>query len=35
VVGLGTSNRNIALALLLAIGNFAGTHVVPAVMTNG
>jgi len=35
VVGLGTSNRNIALALLVAIQSFAGTPVVPAVVTNG
>jgi BASS family bile acid:Na+ symporter len=32
---LGTSNRNIALALLLAIESFAGTGVVPAVVANG
>jgi BASS family bile acid:Na+ symporter len=35
VVALGTSNRNIALALLLAIESFAGTEVVPAVVANG
>lgn len=35
VVALGTSNRNIALALLLAIQSFAGTPVVPAVVANG
>jgi len=35
VVALGTSNRNIALALLLAIESFAGTGVVPAVVANG
>jgi BASS family bile acid:Na+ symporter len=35
VIGLGTSNRNIALALLVAIQSFAGTPVVPAVVTNG
>jgi len=35
VVGLGTSNRNIALALLVAIQSFAGTPVVPAVVANG
>jgi len=35
VVALGTSNRNIALALLLAIANFAGTPVVAAVVANG
>lgn len=35
VVALGTSNRNIALALLLAIESYAGTDVVPAVVANG
>lgn len=35
VVGLGTSNRNIALALLVALQSFAGTRVVPAVVANG
>jgi BASS family bile acid:Na+ symporter len=35
VVALGTSNRNIALALLLAIQSFATTAVVPAVVANG
>jgi BASS family bile acid:Na+ symporter len=35
VVALGTSNRNIALALLLAIESFPGTEVVPAVVANG
>jgi BASS family bile acid:Na+ symporter len=35
VVGLGTSNRNIALALLVAIQNFGGTAVVGAVAENG
>ena len=35
VVGLGTSNRNIALALLVAIQSFAGTPVVLAVVANG
>jgi bile acid:Na+ symporter, BASS family len=35
VVGLGTSNRNIALALLLAIESFPETGVVPAVVANG
>lgn len=35
VVALGTSNRNIALALLLAIQSFARTDVVPAVVANG
>ena len=35
VVALGTSNRNIALALLVAIQNFHGTAVVSAVVGNG
>jgi BASS family bile acid:Na+ symporter len=35
VVALGTSNRNIALALLLAVASFPGTGVVPAVVANG
>ena len=35
VVALGTSNRNIALALLLAIQSYPNTPVVPAVVTNG
>jgi bile acid:Na+ symporter, BASS family len=35
VVALGTSNRNIALALLLAIASFPNTGVVPAVVANG
>jgi len=35
VVGLGTSNRNIALALLVAIQSFGGTPVVAAVVANG
>jgi BASS family bile acid:Na+ symporter len=35
VVALGTSNRNIALALLVAIQSFPGTPVVPAVVGNG
>ncbi|MSQ69609.1 MAG: bile acid transporter [Gammaproteobacteria bacterium] len=35
VVGLGTSNRNIALALLLAIQTFPGTPVAAAVVANG
>jgi BASS family bile acid:Na+ symporter len=34
-VALGTSNRNIALALLVAIQSFPGTPVVPAVVGNG
>lgn len=35
VVALGTSNRNIALALLVALQSFPGTHVPPAVVGNG
>jgi BASS family bile acid:Na+ symporter len=35
VVALGTSNRNIALALLLSVESFPGTNVVPAVVANG
>ncbi len=35
VIGLGTSNRNIALALLIALQSFGGTRVVPAVVANG
>ena len=35
VVALGTSNRNIALAVLVAINSFAGTPVVGAVVANG
>jgi len=35
VIGLGTSNRNIALALLLALQAFRGTKVVAAVVVNG
>jgi BASS family bile acid:Na+ symporter len=35
VVALGTSNRNIALALLVAVQGFAGTPVVSAVVANG
>ncbi len=35
VVALGTGNRNIALALLVAIQSFPGTPVVPAVAGNG
>lgn len=35
VVALGTSNRNIALALLVAFQSFAGTPVVSAVVGNG
>ena len=35
VVALGTSNRNIALALLVALQNFGGSAVVSAVVGNG
>jgi BASS family bile acid:Na+ symporter len=35
VVALGTSNRNIALALLVAMQNFPGSPVVSAVVGNG
>jgi len=35
VVGLGTANRNIALALLVAVQSFPGTPVVSAVVGNG
>lgn len=35
VLALGTSNRNIALALLIAAGNFAGTLILGAVVANG
>ena len=35
VVALGTSNRNIALAILVAVGSFPGTPVVAAVVANG
>jgi len=35
VIGLGTSNRNIALALLMALQAFAGTPVISAVVANG
>jgi BASS family bile acid:Na+ symporter len=35
VVALGTSNRNIALALLVAVQGFAGTPVMSAVVANG
>jgi bile acid:Na+ symporter, BASS family len=35
VVALGTSNRNIALALLVAFQNFSGSPVVSAVVGNG
>jgi BASS family bile acid:Na+ symporter len=35
VLGLGTANRNIALALLVAVQSFPGTPVVSAVVGNG
>jgi BASS family bile acid:Na+ symporter len=35
VIGLGTSNRNIALALLMALQAFPGTPVVSTVVANG
>jgi BASS family bile acid:Na+ symporter len=35
VVAMGTSNRNIALALLIALQSFGGTAVVSAVVGNG
>lgn len=35
VVAFGTSNRNIALALLVGIQGFAGTPVISAVVANG
>lgn len=35
VIALGTSNRNIALAILIAVGSFGGTHVLGAVVANG
>ncbi len=35
VVALGTSNRNIALALLVAVQGFVGTPVMSAVVANG
>jgi BASS family bile acid:Na+ symporter len=35
VIALGTANRNIALALLVAIQSFPGTPVVSAVVGNG
>ena len=35
VIGLGTSNRNIALALLVALQAFGGTEVVSSVVANG
>ncbi len=35
VVALGTSNRNIALAILLAVASFPGSPVMGAVVANG
>lgn len=35
VIALGTSNRNIALALLVALESFPGTPIVAAVVANG
>jgi BASS family bile acid:Na+ symporter len=35
VVALGTANRNIALALLVAVASFPGTPIVGAVVANG
>jgi len=35
VTALGTSNRNIALAILVAVGSFSGTQVLGAVVANG
>ena len=35
VVGIGTANRNIALALLIAVARFPGTPIVAAVVANG
>jgi BASS family bile acid:Na+ symporter len=35
VVAFGTSNRNIALALLVAIQSFPGTPIMGAVVANG
>jgi bile acid:Na+ symporter, BASS family len=35
VIAFGTANRNIALALLVAVDSFAGTAVVGAVVANG
>jgi bile acid:Na+ symporter, BASS family len=35
VIALGTSNRNIALALLVALQSFPGLQVVPAVVGHG
>ena len=35
VVALGTANRNIALAILVAVESFPGTPIVAAVVANG
>jgi BASS family bile acid:Na+ symporter len=35
VIGLGTSNRNIALALLIALQSFGDSPIVAAVVANG
>ncbi|MGY6274069.1 bile acid:sodium symporter family protein [Methylomonas sp. MgM2] len=35
VIAFGTANRNIALALLIAVQSFAGTAVLAAVVANG
>ena len=35
VVALGTANRNIALAMLIALQSFPGTPIVPGVAANG
>jgi bile acid:Na+ symporter, BASS family len=35
VTGIGTSNRNIALAILVAVGSFPGTPIIGAVVANG
>jgi BASS family bile acid:Na+ symporter len=35
VVALGTANRNIALALLVAVASFPGTPIVAMVVANG
>jgi BASS family bile acid:Na+ symporter len=35
VIGLGTANRNIALALLIAIESFPDSPIVAAVVSNG
>ena len=35
VVALGTANRNIALAVLVAVDSFQGTPIVGAVVANG